>query len=57
MTSSYYVGTAGSVSAETILKYIVECQGKLRSERVAFIPIPFRGGDFPLLSLNSVILE
>ncbi len=27
-TSSYYVGTAGSVSAETIMRYIAECQGK-----------------------------
>jgi len=27
-TSSYYVGIAGSVSAETIKRYIVECQGK-----------------------------
>lgn len=27
-TSSYYVGTAGSVSAETIMRYITECQGK-----------------------------
>ncbi|GHO88620.1 IS200/IS605 family transposase [Dictyobacter formicarum] len=27
-TSSYYVGTAGSVSAETITRYITECQGK-----------------------------
>jgi putative transposase len=27
-TSSYYVGTAGSVSAETIFRYISECQGK-----------------------------
>ena len=27
-TSSYYVGTAGSVSAETIPRYITECQGK-----------------------------
>ncbi len=27
-TSSYYVGTAGSVSAETIFRYITECQGK-----------------------------
>ncbi len=27
-TSSYYVGTAGSVSAETIRRYIMECQGK-----------------------------
>jgi putative transposase len=27
-TSSYYVGTAGAVSAETIKRYIVECQGK-----------------------------
>jgi putative transposase len=26
--SSYYVGTAGSVSAETIRRYIEECQGK-----------------------------
>jgi len=26
--SSYYVGTAGSVSAETIRQYIEECQGK-----------------------------
>ncbi len=27
-TSSYYVGTAGAVSAETIKRYITECQGK-----------------------------
>ncbi|OQW85915.1 MAG: IS200/IS605 family transposase, partial [Rhodoferax ferrireducens] len=27
-TSAYYVGTAGSVSAETIRRYIMECQGK-----------------------------
>jgi putative transposase len=27
-TSSYYVGTAGVVSAETIKRYIMECQGK-----------------------------
>jgi putative transposase len=27
-TSSYYVGTAGHVSAETIRRYIAECQGK-----------------------------
>jgi putative transposase len=27
-TSAYYVGTAGSVSAEIIRKYITECQGK-----------------------------
>jgi putative transposase len=27
-TSSYYVGTAGAVSAETIKRYILECQGK-----------------------------
>ena len=27
-TSSYYVGTAGNVSAETIKRYIVENQGK-----------------------------
>lgn len=27
-TSSYYVGTAGAVSAETIARYITECQGK-----------------------------
>ncbi|WP_151754576.1 IS200/IS605 family transposase [Dictyobacter vulcani] len=27
-TSSYYVGTAGRVSAETITRYITECQGK-----------------------------
>jgi len=27
-TSSYYVGTAGAVSAETIRRYIVQCQGK-----------------------------
>ncbi len=27
-TSSYYVGTAGGVSAETIRRYIMECQGK-----------------------------
>ena len=27
-TSSYYVGTAGSVSAETIRRYIMECRGK-----------------------------
>ena len=27
-TSSYYVGTAGAVSVETIKRYIEECQGK-----------------------------
>jgi putative transposase len=27
-TSSYYVGTAGAASAETIQRYITECQGK-----------------------------
>lgn len=27
-TQSYYVGTAGNVSAETIRRYIMECQGK-----------------------------
>jgi putative transposase len=27
-TSSYYVGTAGNVSAEIIKRYIMECQGK-----------------------------
>lgn len=27
-TSSYYVGTAGAVSAETIKRYITQCQGK-----------------------------
>ncbi len=27
-TSSYYVGTAGNVSAETIRRYLMECQGK-----------------------------
>jgi len=27
-TSSYYVGTTGNISAETIRRYIVECQGK-----------------------------
>lgn len=27
-TRSYYVGTAGTVSAETITRYITECQGK-----------------------------
>ena len=27
-TSSYYVGTAGAVSAETIKRYIMDCQGK-----------------------------
>jgi REP-associated tyrosine transposase len=27
-SSSYYVGTAGSVSAEVIRRYITECQGK-----------------------------
>lgn len=27
-TSSYYVGTAGAVSAEVIRRYITECQGK-----------------------------
>lgn len=26
--SAYYVGTAGQVSAETIRRYIMECQGK-----------------------------
>jgi putative transposase len=27
-TQSYYVGTAGVVSVETIRRYIMECQGK-----------------------------
>jgi putative transposase len=27
-TSAYYVGTAGEVSSETIIRYISECQGK-----------------------------
>lgn len=27
-TSSYYVGTTGNISAGTIRRYIVECQGK-----------------------------
>ena len=27
-TQAYYVGTAGAVSAETIKRYISECQGK-----------------------------
>jgi putative transposase len=27
-TQSYYCGTAGSVSAETIRRYLMECQGK-----------------------------
>lgn len=27
-TSSYYVGTAGNMSAQTIIRYITECQGK-----------------------------
>jgi putative transposase len=27
-TQAYYIGTAGSVSAETIRRYISECQGK-----------------------------
>ncbi|WP_079254234.1 transposase [Methylacidiphilum kamchatkense] len=27
-TQAYYVGTAGSVSAEVIRRYIHECQGK-----------------------------
>ena len=27
-TSAYYIGTAGSVSAEVIHRYISECQGK-----------------------------
>lgn len=27
-TQAYYVGTAGSVSAEVIRRYIMECQGK-----------------------------
>ena len=27
-TSAYYVGTAGQVSSETIIRYISECQGK-----------------------------
>ena len=27
-TSAYYVGTAGTVSAEVIKRYIFECQGK-----------------------------
>ena len=27
-TQSYYVGTAGEVSAQTIRRYIAQCQGK-----------------------------
>jgi putative transposase len=27
-TSAYFIGTAGKVSAETIRRYITECQGK-----------------------------
>ena len=27
-TSAYYVGTAGEVSSETIIRYITECQGE-----------------------------
>ncbi|WP_297445256.1 transposase, partial [Acidiferrobacter sp.] len=27
-TQAYYVGTAGSVSAEVIRRYILECQGQ-----------------------------
>ncbi|MDN3509287.1 MAG: IS200/IS605 family transposase, partial [Candidatus Neptunochlamydia sp.] len=27
-TSAYYVGTAGAVSSETIIRYITECRGK-----------------------------
>lgn len=27
-TSAYYLGTAGAVSAETIKRYIMQCQGK-----------------------------
>lgn len=27
-TQAYYVGTAGSVSAEVIRRYVMECQGK-----------------------------
>ena len=27
-TQSYYIGTAGAVSAETITRYITDCQGK-----------------------------
>ncbi len=27
-TQSYYIGTAGAVSAETIKRYITQCQGK-----------------------------
>ena len=27
-TQAYYVGTAGSVSAEVIRRYLMECQGK-----------------------------
>jgi len=27
-TQAYYIGTAGSVSAEVIRRYIQECQGK-----------------------------
>jgi hypothetical protein len=38
-TSAYYVGTAGQVSAETIRRYITECQGQLRPVgRLAFHP-------------------
>jgi hypothetical protein len=47
-TQSYYVGTAGAVSAETITRYLMQCQGKL----VAFIPPPATGQDFPLPSLT-----
>ena len=27
-TSAYYVGTAGTISAEVIRRYITDCQGK-----------------------------
>jgi putative transposase len=27
-TSAYYVGTAGNMSAQTIIRYITECQGR-----------------------------
>jgi putative transposase len=49
-TQSYDVGTAGAVSAETIKRYMTQCQGK--ESGLAFIPPPRTGRDFPLPLLN-----
>jgi hypothetical protein len=40
------------VSAETILRYITECQGK---QRRRFHPNPRTGWDFPLLIVKKII--